>query len=66
MCLEKDASAAFLFLLLGYNLARTATLVGDILYKICIACHDDRDYLNRYWANWWRDLRQGCHSWSPG
>jgi hypothetical protein len=25
--------------LLGYNLARTATLVGDILYKICITCH---------------------------
>ena len=39
MYLEKDASAAFLFLLLGYNLARTATLVGDILYKICITCH---------------------------
>ena len=30
--------------LLGYNLARTATLVGDVLYKVCVTCHDDRDY----------------------
>ncbi len=23
-------------------------------------------YLNIFWAKLWSDLRQGCHSWSPG